>query len=205
MVFFPNLSSMCPAPELTRAVSRGSFRWVGSCTCKWLPVPGQVRCRKWSTQVEKPPQGSKLCYFTKSLTHEFLLPFFPAFMMKGHQKCMCRSCALKWGLRDLVSNEQVKRILGGRGQLSYQPESTASLPSLSWWLYSPHGTQHLGLVTVGACLTAPIEMQDLGGWHKFMTESLSYPPQHAQGIALCMVYLPNVHWVHKKKYPIYTE
>lgn len=135
---------------------------------------------------------SKLCSFTKSLTYEFLLPLFQAFTMKGNQKCMCRFCALMWGLRELVQNGQVKKVLRAGDSFPTNQKALPPFPVSPSSSTSPHATHRLGLVSARGLSSAPTEMLAAGGWHKFTPQLLSCPPLHSQNPALCTVYLSNV-------------
>lgn len=132
----------------------------------------------------------------------FLL-LFQAFMMKGNQKCVCRFCALKWGLRELAWNEQVENSRGPG--IASLPTKKHCLPSRSLlvtpiipWHSSPSTccSQGLVLLLLLKCRT----------WRlAFVPESLPSPPQHSEGRVLRTVYLSDVQWVHKKRESIYTE
>lgn len=168
-----------------------------------------TRCFRWQVRSEaagglaQPSSGEATPRVQALLLHQLSHPWIPlafqALVMKGNPQCMCRFCALMWGLRELVQNGQVKRIFGAGDSFPIKHKALPPFPVSPGSSTHPHGTHHLGPVTAQGLSSAPTEMQDPGGWHKLMPQAFSCAPRRSQGPALCTVYLSNVPWVHKKK------
>lgn len=116
---------------------------------------------------------------------------------------MSVSCA-KMGTQNWSEmNKESKENSWGSGIAFLSNQKNTAFPD-SPQLYSPHGTYHLALVMVGTCLTAPIEMQDLGGWHLCQSH---FPILHSTRghRTLHGLFIKYSLSTQKKKYSIYTE